>query len=69
MQADLWSVGAILFQLVTGKPPFDGSNQLQVLRRQTLLFSMHYQSLKLKKKAVDIVIVLNFGATFCLFDG
>uniref|UniRef100_A0A5B6YZI5 Protein kinase domain-containing protein n=1 Tax=Davidia involucrata TaxID=16924 RepID=A0A5B6YZI5_DAVIN len=32
-KADLWSVGAILFQLVTGKPPFDGDSQLQVLRR------------------------------------
>jgi serine/threonine-protein kinase ULK/ATG1 len=30
MQADLWSVGAILFQLVTGKTPFTGSNQIQV---------------------------------------
>ncbi|RVW95487.1 Serine/threonine-protein kinase ATG1a [Vitis vinifera] len=30
-KADLWSVGAILFQLVTGRPPFDGSTQFQVL--------------------------------------
>lgn len=30
-QADLWSVGAILFQLVTGKTPFTGNNQIQVL--------------------------------------
>jgi len=31
MQADLWSVGAILFQLVTGRTPFTGNNQIQVL--------------------------------------
>lgn len=29
-QADLWSVGAILFQLMTGKTPFTGNNQIQV---------------------------------------
>jgi serine/threonine-protein kinase ULK/ATG1 len=33
MQADLWSVGAVLFQLVTGKPPFDGNSQYQVFKR------------------------------------
>jgi serine/threonine protein kinase len=38
MQADLWSVGAILFQLVTGKTPFTGSNQIQVWL--ALLFHM-----------------------------
>ncbi|CAA2982581.1 serine threonine- kinase ATG1c-like isoform X1 [Olea europaea subsp. europaea] len=31
MQADLWSVGAILFQLVTGKTPYTGNNQIQLL--------------------------------------
>ncbi|KAF9679978.1 hypothetical protein SADUNF_Sadunf06G0072200 [Salix dunnii] len=31
-KADLWSVGAILFQLVTGKTPFTGNNQLQLLQ-------------------------------------
>ncbi|KAE8692872.1 PRA1 family protein A2 isoform 2 [Hibiscus syriacus] len=29
---DLWSVGAILFQLVTGKTPFTGNNQIQLLQ-------------------------------------
>nr|KYP40691.1 Serine/threonine-protein kinase atg1 [Cajanus cajan] len=29
-KADLWSVRAILFQLVTGRTPFTGNNQIQV---------------------------------------
>ncbi|XP_020108602.1 serine/threonine-protein kinase ATG1c-like isoform X2 [Ananas comosus] len=31
-KADLWSVGIILFQLVTGQAPFNGSNQIQLLQ-------------------------------------
>ncbi|XP_057519309.1 serine/threonine-protein kinase ATG1c isoform X2 [Amaranthus tricolor] len=31
-KADLWSVGAILYQLVTGKTPFSGSNQIELLQ-------------------------------------
>ncbi|KAJ4978043.1 hypothetical protein NE237_008823 [Protea cynaroides] len=31
-KADLWSVGAILFQLVTGRTPFTGNNQMQLLQ-------------------------------------
>ncbi|KAJ0984039.1 hypothetical protein J5N97_002395 [Dioscorea zingiberensis] len=31
-KADLWSVGAILFQLVTGKTPFTGNNQMELLK-------------------------------------
>ncbi|KAH0458551.1 hypothetical protein IEQ34_013866 [Dendrobium chrysotoxum] len=31
-KADLWSVGAILFQLVTGKTPFTGNTQIQLLQ-------------------------------------
>ncbi|CAA3018903.1 serine threonine- kinase ATG1c-like isoform X2 [Olea europaea subsp. europaea] len=31
-KADLWSVGAILFQLVTGRTPYTGNNQIQLLQ-------------------------------------
>ncbi|KAG5176021.1 kinase-like domain-containing protein [Tribonema minus] len=31
-KADLWSVGAILFEMVVGHPPFGGANHLELLR-------------------------------------
>merc|ERR1719421_334464 len=31
-KADLWSVGAILFELLTSKPPYSGSNHVQLLK-------------------------------------
>lgn len=40
-KADLWSVGAILFQLVTGKPPFNGNTQYQLF--QNILTSTELQ--------------------------
>jgi serine/threonine-protein kinase len=30
-RADLWSVGAILYHLISGKPPYDGENDVQTL--------------------------------------
>lgn len=32
VKADLWSVGAILFELVSGVPPYTGNNHIQLLK-------------------------------------
>ncbi|CAN8254613.1 unnamed protein product [Cochlearia groenlandica] len=48
-KADLWSVGAILFQLVTGRTPFTGNSQIQLLqnimRSTELQFPADYRDL------------------------
>ncbi|KAG5554019.1 hypothetical protein RHGRI_011778 [Rhododendron griersonianum] len=41
-KADLWSVGAILFQLATGKTPFTGNNQMQLLRNIMKSTELHF---------------------------
>lgn len=41
-KADLWSVGAILYQLVTGKTPFTGNNQIQLLNNIIKSTELHF---------------------------
>ena len=31
-KADLWSVGAIMFELLTARPPYSGANHVQLLK-------------------------------------
>ncbi|KFK34640.1 hypothetical protein AALP_AA5G172200 [Arabis alpina] len=41
-KADLWSVGAILFQLVTGRTPFTGNSQVQLLQNIIRSKELHF---------------------------
>ncbi|ESQ52429.1 hypothetical protein EUTSA_v100163911mg, partial [Eutrema salsugineum] len=41
-KADLWSVGAILFQLVTGRTPFTGNSQIQLLQNIMRSTGLHF---------------------------
>ncbi|XP_022934901.1 serine/threonine-protein kinase ATG1c-like isoform X1 [Cucurbita moschata] len=43
-KADLWSVGAILFQFVTGRTPFTGNNQIQLLQNIVKSTKLHFPS-------------------------
>ncbi|XP_074576596.1 LOW QUALITY PROTEIN: serine/threonine-protein kinase ATG1c-like [Curcuma longa] len=41
-KADLWSVGIILYQLVTGKTPFTGNSQIQLLQNVLRTNELHF---------------------------
>ncbi|KFK35382.1 hypothetical protein AALP_AA5G278000 [Arabis alpina] len=54
-KADLWSAGAILFQLVTGKPPFDGTNHMQLFQNIVRDTELKFPEASLKEIHPDCV--------------
>ncbi|CAK4076528.1 unnamed protein product [Aphanomyces euteiches] len=54
-KADLWSVGTILYEMIVGRPPFNGANQVQLLhniQRETVRFP---KDLAVSRDAVALV--------------
>ncbi|KAJ8898740.1 hypothetical protein K2173_004950 [Erythroxylum novogranatense] len=54
-KADLWSVGAILFQMVTGKPPFGGNNENQLYLNILTSTELKFPKAALKELHPDCV--------------
>ncbi|QCE02473.1 unc51-like kinase [Vigna unguiculata] len=52
-KADLWSVGAILYQLVIGKPPFDGNSQYQLFQNILASTELYFPPEALKELHSD----------------
>ncbi|CAJ2641578.1 unnamed protein product [Trifolium pratense] len=69
-KADMWSVGAILFELLNGYPPFNGRNNVQVLKNIRSCTSLPFSQLILSgldPACLDIcsrLLCLNPGDAF-----
>ncbi|KAL1209220.1 Serine/threonine-protein kinase ATG1t [Cardamine amara subsp. amara] len=56
-KADMWSVGAIIFELLQGYPPFRGMNNVQVLRNIKSSTSLPFSRLILQQLHPDCIDV------------
>ena len=41
-QSDMWSLGVVLYIMLTGRPPFNGMNDIEIVKKVRLCqYSMH----------------------------
>jgi len=59
-KCDIWSIGVILFMLLTGEPPFEGSNDIEILQavqKGNLDFDKLHDK-NISGEAIDLLIQL-----------
>ena len=57
-KADLWSVGTVLFEMITGRPPFMGDNHVHLLRNIKTKSLRMPEGIKVSQECVNLLKLL-----------
>ena len=57
-KCDIWSIGVILYTLLAGRPPFEGSNELEIVKKvREGYFDLDIPELsKVSREAKDLIM-------------